>query len=69
MPDAVKYYSCSPPQFVKRAKAREERQHHLVDLKHFLDWIAEEMQDFPVETLSPEDRESLVAEYLELDDA
>lgn len=67
MPDAVKYYPCTPPQFVKRALAREQREHHLVDLRHFLDWVAEEMQDFPVETISPQDRDSLVREYLEME--
>ena len=68
--DQVEYHSLTPPQFVKAAQARDLAGHIKQalskDLLDFLNWVSEELQDFPIESISPQDRQSLVQEYLEL---
>ena len=60
------YVAVSPPEFQKRAKAREDRKHHLADLTDFIDWLADEMQHIPLQDLSGADRRSLAAEYIQV---
>ena len=59
------FQSFTPPQFVKHALVQERKKKLQQALIDYTAWLAEEMQDWPIQHLSPCDIESLTAEYLE----
>ena len=55
----------SPPEYQKRALAREARERRNAELIRFTEWLAEEIPGMPLAHLDDGDIASMVSDYLD----
>lgn len=56
------YRYLSPPEYIKAANARDHREKHSVDLRHFIDFYMERQGH---QGVSPQTVDEIIADYLD----